>query len=115
MKKIFFCFILLFCTLLSAYAVPAGTYLDNRGRAKALVTNDGTIYIFDRDGSVVNTELKVIDENNDGSFVTKVVAIKGNRYDGPTYYQNAYFVENGQICLNLQNVMNLWGTLTRED
>lgn len=101
MKKLLFCALFVFGVIFSSFAVPRGSYYNNRYMA-ALVDDNGDIHVLDRNGTVLQT-LRVIQENNDGSFVCKVVAAGGRQYDGPTYHRNAYFSDDyGRTCLNLQ-------------
>lgn len=110
MKKFATLLLLVICTVISSYAVPRGSYYDNRGRLKVLVDDNGDIHILDRQGNV-SISMEVIQENQDGTFATKVYVVNGHRYNGTTYYNNDYFYENGKLRLNLQN----WHeTLTKE-
>lgn len=112
MKKLFICALFVFGAVFSSYAVPRGGYTDGRYTV-VLVSDSGQIHVLDRNGKV-KTTMNVIKENNDGSFVCKVVAVNGQQYDGPTYYRNAYFRDdNGKLCLNLE-AARIYGTLEHE-
>lgn len=112
MKKLLICALFVFGAMFSSYAVPRGSYTNGR-HTVVLVDNSGQIHVLDRSGKVTTT-MEVIEENNDGSFACKVIAVRGQQYDGPTYYRNAYFRDdNGKLCLNLE-AAKIYGTLEHE-
>lgn len=108
MKKCLALFAALLISVQMLLAVPTGVYCDNRGNRKVLIQSDGTIYCLDNDGNVTRT-LRVVKENPDGSFLTKLV-INGQVYGEPISF-NAWWSEDGKIYLNLANQSR---TLVRE-
>ncbi len=96
MKKAILSMLLLASTAIAALAVPAGTYYDNRGNLKAIVSQNGKeIHLLDNQGNVRRT-LTVTSERNDGTFTVN------DPSTGITHSRNAYWTENGAVLMNLE-------------
>lgn len=100
MKKAILLIGLLISSVSAALAVPPGSYVDNRGRVKAIVHQNGKeIYLINREGKVYMT-FEVISEDeiseSKGTFVVRDIRTEF------TQRRNSYWVENGVLRMNLE-------------
>ncbi len=98
MKRIVLLMLFSFSIVLSTLAVPGGLYKDERGN-QFLIDDNNVIHFLDSEGRVTSRMTIISEENMDnskGTFVTK------DEY-GITRHSNGWWVENGEIYINLKN------------
>ncbi len=102
MKKFLIFIMLLVSTVTAALAVPPGSYVDNRGKLKIIVHQNGTeAYYFNNNGQRILT-YEILGEYYDsdkGVYVVRV-RVQGQNTEVPA----CYWKENGEVYFNISTL-----------